>query len=148
MRQVGTARIWPLMAALWLVVVGARGATPADTLAHAKGRRVVASSLEITAINAALVAHNRLLRSDDAFSHITFSDIRRNLTHRHWWWDQDYFHTNTIEHPLHGALFYTTARANGPIVHRVERMGDIGREAVRLASVAIALEMLRDRIAA
>lgn len=113
MRQVGTARIWPLMAALWLVAVGARGATPADTLAHAKGRRVVASALEITAINAALVAHNRLLRSDDAFSHITFSDIRRNLTHRHWWWDQDYFHTNTIEHPLHGALFYTTARANG-----------------------------------
>ncbi|MBQ1540631.1 MAG: CinA family protein [Caulobacteraceae bacterium] len=47
-----------------------------------------------------------------------------------------------------GLVHFATARANGPIVHRVERMGDIGREAVRLASVAIALEMLRDRIAA
>lgn len=114
MRRVGTSRIWPFAAVLWLVAAVARGTTlPADTLAAAKGRRVAATALEITAINAALVAHNRILRSDDAFSHITFSDIRRNLTHRHWWWDEDYFHTNTIEHPLHGALFYATARANG-----------------------------------
>lgn len=105
---------WPFAFALWFVAAIAKADTlPADTLHSAKGKKMVVSALEISAVNAALVAHNRILRSDDAFSHITFSDIRRNLTHRHWWWDQDYFHTNTIEHPLHGALFYTIARANG-----------------------------------
>ena len=32
-------------------------------------------------------------------------------------------------------------------VHRVERFGDIGREAIRLASLRVALELLADRLA-
>lgn len=46
-----------------------------------------------------------------------------------------------------GLVHFATARANGPIRHRVERFGDIGREEVRLASVQVALEMLRERLA-
>lgn len=45
-----------------------------------------------------------------------------------------------------GMVHFATARSNGAIVHRVERFGDIGREAVRLASVQVALEMLRERL--
>ena len=39
--------------------------------------------------------------------------------------------------------------ACGPagLIHREERFGDIGREAVRLASVRVALDMLADRLA-
>ena len=45
-----------------------------------------------------------------------------------------------------GTVHFATARANQSVVHRVERFGDIGREAIQLAAVQIALEMLRDRI--
>ena len=39
--------------------------------------------------------------------------------------------------------------ATGPtgLVHREERFGDLGREAVRLAALRVALEMLLDRLA-
>ena len=39
--------------------------------------------------------------------------------------------------------------ATGPtgLVHREERFGDLGREAVRLAALRVALEMLADRLA-
>lgn len=46
-------------------------------------------------------------------------------------------------------LVHFGAAGPGPIVYQREaRFGDIGREAVRLASVRIALEMLKDRVAA
>lgn len=46
-----------------------------------------------------------------------------------------------------GLVHFATARANGPIQHRVERFGDIGRASVRLESVRVALEMMRERLA-
>jgi len=46
-----------------------------------------------------------------------------------------------------GLVHFATARANGPLVHRMERFGDIGRAEVQAASLAIALEMLRERVA-
>lgn len=46
-----------------------------------------------------------------------------------------------------GLVHFATARANGPIQHRVERFGDIGRASVRLESVRVALEMMRGRLA-
>jgi len=42
-----------------------------------------------------------------------------------------------------GLVHFGCATSNG-VVHAVERFGDIGREAVRLASVRVALQMLLD----
>jgi nicotinamide-nucleotide amidase len=45
-----------------------------------------------------------------------------------------------------GLVHFATARANGPILHRRELFGDIGREEVRMAAVRVALEMIRERV--
>jgi nicotinamide-nucleotide amidase len=45
-----------------------------------------------------------------------------------------------------GLVHFASARTNGPIHHRMERFGDIGRAEVREASLRIALEMLRERL--
>lgn len=45
-----------------------------------------------------------------------------------------------------GLVHLATARANGPILHRRELFGDVGREEVRMAAVAVALEMMRERV--
>jgi len=44
-------------------------------------------------------------------------------------------------------LVHFAASGPGGVIHRVERFGDIGRDAVRLASVRVALELLADRLA-
>jgi nicotinamide-nucleotide amidase len=46
-----------------------------------------------------------------------------------------------------GLVHFALARAGRPTVHREERFGDLGREAVRLESVRVALEMLVDGLA-
>jgi len=45
-----------------------------------------------------------------------------------------------------GLVHIATARANQSVLHKVERFGDIGREAIQLGAVKMALEMLRDRV--
>lgn len=45
-----------------------------------------------------------------------------------------------------GLVHFATARANGPILHRVEHFQDMDRSQVRMAAVAVALEMLRERL--
>ncbi len=45
-----------------------------------------------------------------------------------------------------GLVHLATARSNGPIIHRREMFGDLGRDGVRMESVRVALEMLRDRV--
>lgn len=45
-----------------------------------------------------------------------------------------------------GTVHFATAASNGGISHREERFGDIGRTGIRLASVQVALEMLRERL--
>ena len=45
-----------------------------------------------------------------------------------------------------GLVHFATARTNGSVRHRAERFGDIGRAAVREASLFVALEMLRERL--
>ncbi len=47
-----------------------------------------------------------------------------------------------------GLVHFATARKGADAVHREERFGDIGREAVRLASVKVALMMLAERLGA
>lgn len=45
-----------------------------------------------------------------------------------------------------GLVHFATATANGPILHREERFDLADRTAIRLASVQIALQMLRERL--
>ena len=45
-----------------------------------------------------------------------------------------------------GLVHLACARRNGPILHREERFGDIGRDAVRVASVEVALELLESQV--
>ena len=45
-----------------------------------------------------------------------------------------------------GTVHFATARSNGGIQHRLEMFGDIGRSQVRIASVRVALEMMRERV--
>ena len=45
-----------------------------------------------------------------------------------------------------GLVHFATACSNGPIRHRAERLGDLGRSAVRAASLRVALELLQERL--
>jgi nicotinamide-nucleotide amidase len=45
-----------------------------------------------------------------------------------------------------GLVHFATARANGPIHHRMELFGDLGRSRIRLEAVKVALEMMRERV--
>jgi nicotinamide-nucleotide amidase len=45
-----------------------------------------------------------------------------------------------------GTVHFATARTNGPVMHRVEHFEDMDRDGVRMASLATALEMLRERL--
>jgi nicotinamide-nucleotide amidase len=45
-----------------------------------------------------------------------------------------------------GTVHFATARANGPVLHRMEHFEDMDRDGVRMASLATALEMLRERL--
>jgi nicotinamide-nucleotide amidase len=53
----------------------------------------------------------------------------------------------SAEKPV-GLVHFAVARADRPTAHREMRFGDIGRGAVRLESVRVALEMLAEGIAA
>ena len=45
-----------------------------------------------------------------------------------------------------GLVHLACARRNGATLHREERFGDIGRDAVRVASVEVALELLESQL--
>ncbi|CAN5194414.1 CinA family protein [soil metagenome] len=45
-----------------------------------------------------------------------------------------------------GLVHFATACANGPVRHRAERFGNLGRSEVRLLAVKTAIEMLRERL--
>lgn len=47
-----------------------------------------------------------------------------------------------------GLVHFAAAGPDGVVAHREARFGDIGRDAVRLASVRVALETLQDRLGA
>jgi nicotinamide-nucleotide amidase len=46
-----------------------------------------------------------------------------------------------------GTVHFATATTGGPIRHRLEQFGDLGRGAVQLAALRMSLELLRDRLA-
>jgi nicotinamide-nucleotide amidase len=45
-----------------------------------------------------------------------------------------------------GTVHFATGMTGRPIRHRLEQFGDLGREAVQLAALRMALELLRDRL--
>ncbi|MEQ1521900.1 MAG: CinA family protein, partial [Aestuariivirga sp.] len=45
-----------------------------------------------------------------------------------------------------GLVHFACAQRNGVTLHREERFGDIGRDGVRRASVAVALELLETQL--
>lgn len=51
----------------------------------------------------------------------------------------------TADKPV-GLVHFAVARAGRPTLHQEMRFGDIGREAVRLASVRVALELLAEAL--
>ena len=71
------------------------------------------AGLEIVGFNAALVGFNYVNSKDQAWSQVTMNTIKHNITHKYWGWDQDEFDVNAFRHPVHGAVFYLIARANG-----------------------------------
>jgi nicotinamide-nucleotide amidase len=50
----------------------------------------------------------------------------------------------SAEKPV-GLVHFATARRDGPVLHREQQFGDLGREGVRLAAVQTALQMLLER---
>ena len=87
---------------------------PADTTTVAKTKKHPwLAGMEIVGFNVALIGFNRLFYKDDDWSHITMEDIKHNITHKYWVWDQDDVGMNAFRHPAHGSLFYLIARANG-----------------------------------
>lgn len=88
--------------------------TTADTTMTASVRKHPwLVGMEIVGLNTALIGFNRIYYKDDAWSHLTMKDIKHNATHGYWVWDQDDIGMNAFRHPMHGALFYLIARANG-----------------------------------
>ena len=71
------------------------------------------AGFEIVGFNVALVGFNRLYHKDETWSHITMEQIKHNITHRYWIWDHEGLGVNGFRHPVHGSLYYLTARANG-----------------------------------
>ncbi|MDP4149762.1 MAG: DUF3943 domain-containing protein [Bacteroidota bacterium] len=55
---------------------------------------------------------DRYIRNVD-YTHISFGNIRDNLSPHSWAWDDDGFTTNQFGHPYHGSIFYNTFRSNG-----------------------------------
>ncbi len=45
-----------------------------------------------------------------------------------------------------GLVHFASARANRPILHRMQMFGPLGRSEIRMASVAVALDMLRGQL--
>ena len=77
------------------------------------------AGLEIVGFNAALVGVNLIINKDQTWSKITMNTIKHNISHGYWIWDHEDLGMNAFRHPVHGALFYLIARANGMsfIVH-------------------------------
>ena len=90
------------------LTTAAHAETPADSLSHPW--RAAAS---VAAVNALVMGYDHLFMSDMACYRVTLRDIGENFKLKNWWWDSDHFHTNAINHPYHGSLYYTAARSQG-----------------------------------
>ena len=67
---------------------------------------------EIAVINLLVMGYDHLFLDMPCYR-VTSQSIKDNFKLKRWWWDSDYYHTNAINHPYHGALYYTAARDNG-----------------------------------
>ena len=76
-------------------------------------KRPWTAAAEVIGITGLIIGYNNSVLSMTEWSKVSFESIKRNATEFKWWWDEDYFYTNTLEHPLHGYLYYASARENG-----------------------------------
>ncbi len=70
------------------------------------------ASADIVIVTGAIIGYNNSFMSGTPWSTVSMRSMVRNVKDFDWWWDNDYFFTNTFEHPYHGTLYYTAARAN------------------------------------
>lgn len=91
----------------------AYAAEPAD-LARTDSvkKRPWIAAAEITTVNLLVMGYDHLFLDMPCYR-VTTQSIKDNFKLKRWWWDADYYHTNALNHPYHGALYYTAARDNG-----------------------------------
>ena len=95
-----------------LLPVAAHAVEPADSTRRDSVRKHPwIAGAEIAAINLGIMAYDHLVIKEPWYQ-VTIHSIEDNLKIKNWWWDPDYFHTNALNHPYHGALYYTVARDN------------------------------------
>ena len=70
------------------------------------------AAAEVTAVNLLVMGYDHLFLDLPCYR-VTAKDIKNNFKLKSWWWDSDYFHTNALNHPYHGSLYYTAARTCG-----------------------------------
>ena len=107
------ARFLTIVLLTGLLSASAYGAEPAD-LARTDSvkKHPWRAAGEIAAINLLVMGYDHLFLDMPCYK-VTAASIKENFEISRWWWDSDYFHTNAINHPYHGALYYTAARDNG-----------------------------------
>lgn len=73
-----------------------------------------AAGFEIVGFNGVLLGLDNLIYGNrDYWTEVSIKDIKRNLTHGYWRWDDDGLDVNAFRHPVHGSIYYLIARANG-----------------------------------
>lgn len=104
---------------LLLIVTGlftsmpTRAAEPADSVrTDSVKKHPWRAAGEIAVINLLVMGYDHLFLDMPCYQ-VTSKSIKNNFQVKKWWWDADYYHTNAINHPYHGALYYTAARDNG-----------------------------------
>ncbi|MBQ8712667.1 MAG: DUF3943 domain-containing protein [Prevotella sp.] len=103
-----------LLGLLTCLPTAAQNLTAPDSVleACAKKHPWIAAA-EVTAINLAIMTYDQIyLKDEQPCYNVTGKSIEKNLKMNNWSWDNDYFHTNAINHPYHGSLYYTAARSN------------------------------------
>jgi hypothetical protein len=90
----------------------AYAAEPADSArTDSVKKRPWMAAAEIMTVNLLVMGYDHLFLDMPCYR-VTSQSIKDNFKLKRWWWDSDYYHTNALNHPYHGALYYTAARDN------------------------------------
>lgn len=69
------------------------------------------ASLELTALNYAVWFYDAKIM-DFGWANISLESMKRNFK-KGYWWSNDGFRCDNIEHPFHGAMYFSAGRTNG-----------------------------------
>ena len=85
---------------------------PTDECLVCDGKKSVAlAGVEVMSINTLVWAFNRFVTKVD-HGYVTLESWKRNLREG-FEWDPNHFSTNQLQHPYHGAAYFTAARSRG-----------------------------------